>query len=96
VAFSGARTGRSPASKSIVNDPVREQEIAWGDVNKPIHASSFTLLSELAKSYLNTRRKVYVVDGYAGWDPEDRIRIRVICTRSYHALFMTNMLIRPT
>jgi phosphoenolpyruvate carboxykinase (ATP) len=65
-------------------------------VNKPIHASSFTLLSELAKSYLNTRRKVYVVDGYAGWDPEDRIRIRVICTRSYHALFMTNMLIKPT
>lgn len=54
------------------------------------------MLSELAKSYLNTRRKLYVVDGYAGWDPENRIRIRVICTRSYHALFMTNMLIRPT
>ena len=50
----------------------------------------------MAKSYLNTRRKVYVVDGYAGWCPEDRIRIRVMCTRSYHALFMTNMLIKPT
>lgn len=37
-----------------------------------------------------------MVDGYAGWDPEDRIKIRVMCTRSYHALFMTNMLIRPT
>ena len=61
-----------------------------------MQASSFNLLSELAKSYLNTRRKLYVVDGYAGWDPENRIRIRVICTRSYHALFMTNMLIRPT
>jgi phosphoenolpyruvate carboxykinase (ATP) len=96
VAFSGARTGRSPSSKSIVNDPIREHEIAWGDVNKPIRATSFNLLSELAKSYLNTRRKLYVVDGYAGWDKEDRIRIRVICTRSYHALFMTNMLIRPT
>lgn len=61
-----------------------------------MQASSFNLLSELAKSYLNTRRKLYVVDGYAGWDPENRIRIRVICTRSYHALFMTNMLIKPT
>jgi phosphoenolpyruvate carboxykinase (ATP) len=37
-----------------------------------------------------------VVDGYAGWDPENRIKIRVICTRSYHALFMRNMLIIPT
>jgi phosphoenolpyruvate carboxykinase (ATP) len=37
-----------------------------------------------------------VVDGYAGWDLDERIKIRVICTRSYHALFMTNMLIRPT
>lgn len=65
-------------------------------MNKPIRAESFNLLSELAKSYLNTRRKVYVVDGYAGYDPENRIKIRVICTRSYHALFMRNMLIRPT
>lgn len=59
-------------------------------------AKSFYILSGLAKSYLNTRRKVYIVDGYAGYCPEDRIRIRVVCTRSYHALFMTNMLIRPT
>jgi phosphoenolpyruvate carboxykinase (ATP) len=54
------------------------------------------MLEELAKSYFNTRKKLYVVDGYAGWDLEDRIKIRVICTRSYHALFMTNMLIKPT
>lgn len=45
---------------------------------------------------MNTRRKIYVVDGYAGWDLEERIKIRVMCTRSYHALFMTNMLIKPT
>lgn len=30
------------------------------------------------------------------WDPEYRIKIRVICARAYHALFMHNMLIRPT
>lgn len=58
--------------------------------------ASFEILSNLAKSYLNTRRVIYVVDGYAGWCPEERIKIRVMCTRSYHALFMTNMLIRPT
>ena len=58
--------------------------------------TSFEILSNTAKSYLNTRRQIYVVDGYAGWSPEERIRIRVMCTRSYHALFMKNMLIKPT
>jgi phosphoenolpyruvate carboxykinase (ATP) len=36
------------------------------------------------------------VDGFAGWDPKHRIKVRVICGRAYHALFMRNMLIRPT
>ena len=35
-----------------------------------------------------------VFDGYAGWDPEARFKIRVVCARPYHALFMHNMLIR--
>ncbi|MBI1904052.1 MAG: phosphoenolpyruvate carboxykinase (ATP), partial [Planctomycetia bacterium] len=39
---------------------------------------------------------LYCVDAYAGWDPEYRVKIRVICARPYHALFMHNMLIRPT
>ena len=68
-AFSGAKTGRSPAAKSIVVDSVREKEIAWGDVNFKISSSSFDILKELARSYLNTRARVYVVDGYAGYDP---------------------------
>lgn len=37
-----------------------------------------------------------MLDGYAGWDKDFRIKIRVVCTRAYHALFMHNMLIRPT
>lgn len=45
---------------------------------------------------MNTRKKLYVVDGFAGWDPEERVKIRVVCTRAYHALFMHNMLVRPT
>lgn len=58
--------------------------------------SSFSIVEDLAKNYFNTRKRLYVVDGYAGYDKEDRVKIRVVCTRSYHALFMTNMLIMPT
>jgi phosphoenolpyruvate carboxykinase (ATP) len=50
---------------------------------------------ERAVDYLNTRRRIYVIDGYAGWDENYRIKVRVVCARAYHALFMKNMLIRP-
>lgn len=45
---------------------------------------------------MNTRNRIYVVDGYAGWDERYRINVRVVCARAYHALFMRNMLIRPS
>ena len=51
---------------------------------------------ERAVDYLNTRSRIYVFDGYAGWDPRYRIKVRVVCARAYHCLFMRNMLIRPT
>ena len=37
-----------------------------------------------------------VIDAYAGWDKNYRMKVRVICSRAYHALFMRNMLVRPT
>ena len=51
---------------------------------------------ERAIDYLNSVEQVFVFDGYAGWHPDHRIKIRVISSRAYHALFMHNMLIRPT
>lgn len=51
---------------------------------------------DIAIKFLNTRPKLYIVDGYAGWDPEYRLKVRIVCSRAYHALFMKNMLIRPT
>ena len=46
--------------------------------------------------FLETQPRVFVVDGFAGWDPDYRMKVRVICSRAYHALFMHNLLIRPT
>ncbi len=87
---------RVPKAKSFVNDDLRERELGWGDINKRIPASSFPLLEKQAIEYLNTRKRLYVVDGFAGWDPAERVKIRVICTRAYHGLFMRNMLVKPT
>ena len=96
VALSGAKTGRSPLDKRIVDEPTTTGDIWWGDVNIKLDQHTFHINRERAIDYLNTRPHLYCVDGFAGWDPEHRIKVRVICGRAYHALFMHNMLIRPT
>ncbi len=57
---------------------------------------TFLTNRERAIDYLNTLQRVYVVDAFVNWDPSSRIKVRVITCRAYHALFMHNMLIRPT
>src|SRR5262244_1062122 len=96
VAFSGKKTGRSPADKRIVDEPEIRDDVWWGNVNIKLDPQSFVINRERAIDYLNTRDRLYVVDGYAGWDGKYQIKTRVICARAYHALFMNNMLIRPT
>ncbi len=96
VAYSGEKTGRSPSDKRIIDHPDSSNDIWWGDVNIRADENVFMINRERAIDYLNTRERVYVVDGFAGWDPKYRIKVRIICARAYHALFMHNMLIRPT
>ncbi|HEY9886631.1 MAG TPA: phosphoenolpyruvate carboxykinase (ATP), partial [Vampirovibrionales bacterium] len=95
-AYSGAKTGRTPKDKRVVKEETSEKNIWWGDVNMPLSEESFSINLELAKNFFNTRDKLYVIDGYAGWSPSEQIKVRIICARPYHALFMHNMLIRPT
>lgn len=96
VAYSGAKTGRSPKDKRIVRNPESEQDIWWGDVNVPLDGHTFDIVRSRAQDYLNICERLYCFDGFAGWDPNHRIKVRVICERPYHALFMHTMLIRPT
>jgi phosphoenolpyruvate carboxykinase (ATP) len=96
IAYSGEKTGRSPQDKRLVKNPASAEDIWWGPVNFPLDDVTFAINRERAKDYLNTRERLYVVDAYAGWDPQHQIKVRVICSRPYHALFMHQMLIRPT
>jgi len=96
IISSGKKTGRSPKDKRIVDHPDSHDNIWWGPVNIPVDEHTFMVNRERATDYLNTCERLYVVDGFAGWDPKYRIKVRVICSRAYHALFMHNMLIRPT
>ncbi|KAK7206775.1 ATP-utilizing phosphoenolpyruvate carboxykinase [Myxozyma melibiosi] len=96
VASSGAKTGRSPKDKRLVDEPTSRDDVWWGPVNTKLSPEVWQINRERAIDYLNTRSRLYVVDAFAGWDPKYRIKVRVVCARAYHALFMRNMLIRPT
>ena len=70
IAYSGEKTGRSPKDKRVVRHPESEKDVWWGGVNIPIDEATFQINLERAKDYLNTRKKLYCVDAFAGWDPQ--------------------------
>jgi phosphoenolpyruvate carboxykinase (ATP) len=96
VAYSGVKTGRSPKDKRVVKQGPSKDEVWWGSVNIPLEPEIFAINRERARDYLNSRERLYCFDGFAGWDTKYRIKVHVICSRPYHALFMHTMLIRPT
>ena len=96
AARSGQKTGRSPKDKRIVDAAPSNKDIWWGDVNIRLSDKTFDINRQRAIDFLNTRDLLYVVDGFAGWDPTYQIKVRIVCLNAYHALFMHNMLIRPT
>jgi len=93
---SGKKTGRSPLDKRIVFEEASADDVWWGKVNIKLEYKSFLTNRERAVDYLNTRKRLYIVDGWGGWDHDYRVPVRVITSRAYHALFMQNMLVAPT
>src|SRR5881296_1696925 len=71
----GRHTGRSPKDKFVVREPGSEDRIWWGSVNQPLEEESFERLRDkVVSSY--SEGDVYVVDAFAGADPEHRICVR--------------------
>ncbi|XP_048616878.1 phosphoenolpyruvate carboxykinase (ATP) 2-like isoform X1 [Brassica napus] len=96
--LSGAKTGRSPKDKRVVKDETTASELWWGkgSPNIEMDEQSFLVNRERAVDYLNSLDKVFVNDQYLNWDPENRIKVRIVSARAYHSLFMHNMCIRAT
>ncbi|RZC29263.1 Phosphoenolpyruvate carboxykinase (ATP) [Glycine soja] len=96
--LSGAKTGRCPRDKRVVKDEVTENELWWGkgSPNIEMDEHSFMVNRERAVDYLNSLDKVFVNDQFLNWDPENKIKVRIVSARAYHSLFMHNMCIRPT
>ncbi len=94
VVDTGEHTGRSPQDKFIVREPGSEDRIWWGEVNAEISEESFERLRDKLTDHLGAG-DVYVVDAFAGADPEHRIGVRVITESPWHALFAKTLFIDP-
>jgi phosphoenolpyruvate carboxykinase (ATP) len=96
-ADSGVHKTRNQKQERVVKDAITEKAVQWeGSKNVPLKKESFRLVEQFAIDYLNHKKRCIVVDGYIGWNPAYRLKVRTFCARSYHALFMHNLLVRPT
>src|ERR1700761_6620661 len=94
VALTGARTGRSPRDKFLVKDALTEDRVDWGKVNQPFSPDRFAALLERVERHMLERDR-YVLDLYAGADPQYRLPLTVVAEYAWHALFVKQLFVRP-
>jgi phosphoenolpyruvate carboxykinase (ATP) len=94
VALTGARTGRSPRDKFIVEDATTKDSVNWGKVNQPFPSEKFQALLDRVMRHMS-ERDLYVMDLAAGADPAYQLPVTVVCEYAWHALFVKQLFIRP-
>jgi phosphoenolpyruvate carboxykinase (ATP) len=94
VVKTGIHTGRSVQDKFVVDEPVSHEAVAWGKINQRLDPAHFAILKGRVQSYLQGQ-ELFTQDLYAGADPAHRIRVRLVTTQAWNALFARNMFIRP-
>lgn len=94
TAETGARTGRSPKDRFIVDEPGSRALIDWGEVNQPFDSTRFEALWGRVESYLGEREN-FVCTLHVGADENHYQPVRVVAENAWHALFANTMFVRP-
>lgn len=89
----GKYTGRSPHDKFIVKSQKTAQVIDWC-ANKPFSEEQFGQLYNRMIGYMQNR-DIFVFNGYAGADREQRIAVQFINEFAWQNLFVHQLFIRP-
>src|SRR6185436_7923191 len=90
--LTGQHTGRSPNDKFTVREASSDAHIWWGKVNRPLDEARFDALHHDFMTAL-AQKDLYILDAFAGADPEYRLPIRVINEYAWHNLFARNLFI---
>ncbi len=94
VVNSGKHTGRSAQDKFVVREATSEDNVDWGEYNRPLAPDKFDVLFSRMQGFLQGR-DLFVQDCYAGADPEHRLPVRIITEYAWHSFFSRNMFISP-
>jgi len=94
IVETGAHTGRSVQDKFVADEPSVRDDVWWGRINQPLPAERFGILKARVQAYLQGQ-ELFVQDLYAGADPAQRVRVRLVTTGAWQALFARNVFIRP-
>lgn len=94
IVATGKKTGRSAQDKFIVRDAEIEEDVWWGEYNRPFSPEKFSLLYSRLCGYLEGK-DVFVQDCFVGAHPEYTMPIRIVTEWAWHSLFAKNMFIEP-
>ena len=94
IVNTGKHTARAASDKFVVREPASEDNIWWGQYNRPFDAEKFDALFARMQGYFQGR-DVFIQDCYGGADPDFRLPIRIITEYAWHSLFARNMFIKP-
>ena len=92
IVDTGVHTARAAADKAVVREPGSEDDIWWGEYNRPYPQEKFEGLLARMQAFLQTT-DVFVKDAWAGADHEYRLPIRIVTEKAWHSLFSDNMFI---
>jgi phosphoenolpyruvate carboxykinase (ATP) len=91
---SGKHTARAANDKYIVREPSTEEQIWWGEYNRPYSPEKFDELLGRLQGYVQGR-DLFVQDCFAGSDPEYCMPVRIITEYAWHSLIARNMFSQP-
>ncbi len=85
-------TARAAADKYLVRESSTQDEVWWGEYNRPFAPEKFNALLARLQAFLQGE-ELFVQDCYAGADPTYRMPVRIITETAWHSLFARNMFI---